>query len=355
VLWLGQNLRNRVLLSEHPDLKAAPLLVSLGDAYLRPTLFKRFFHEHLRESLGMEGPIMVDSGGFTLLSRRHLKFDVSVVERIYRNLEADILVSLDNPPLPDDDLRTKKRLLGETLKNLKRLLDSAAAHRLMPVVHGHTLDELRLACQRVHELIPEPKQIGLGGLVPLLCSGGLVAGFTYRRLDGSPGDRSDFVADAIVIVKRHFPKSMLHVFGVGSTTTAISVLALGADSVDSLAWRRIASFGAILLPGTSERFPRQRQGRTRSRPVLNDSDLILLEACLCPVCRAQSNVLSRQKNLDSCYKRRAVHNAWTLLREVDRLRAALLDKRVEEFVRSRLNSHHRFFRPVSRMLAETQP
>jgi hypothetical protein len=161
MVWLGQNLRNRVLLAEHDILKRSPIVISLGDAFLRPSYKDRFFTERLRETLHMEGPIMVDSGGYALLARRSLYCSVKEVAQVYSNLDADILVSLDYPPLPDDDRVVRSRLRRRTLQNLEMLRHTVSPERLMPVVHGHSLKELRRACEDVGTLCP---QIQLEGI-----------------------------------------------------------------------------------------------------------------------------------------------------------------------------------------------
>ena len=346
IIWLGQNLRNRVLLAQHADLRCAPVVVSLGDAFLRPSYKDRFFTERLRDSLGMRGPLMVDSGGYALMSRRSMRCRLNEIERIYAKLPADILVSLDYPPSPNDDRVTRNRLHRKTLRNLARLRDVLPTERLMPVVHGHSVKELERACRGVKRLCGDTRQIGIGGLVPLICSGGLVRGFNYVRENGTIGDRGQWIADALKLVRRFFPAALIHVFGVGSATTAIGVLALGADSVDSMSWRRAANYGAILLPGRSERFPLFQNERSRSRPVLGDHDLPRLQACVCPVCTSLPTTGQRAAMLAKGYTHRAIHNAWTVLAEVAAFRKAIQEGKAVEFLDSRLAPLHRLYQPV---------
>lgn len=346
MVWLCHNLRNQVLFAQHRSLRGAPVLVSLGDAFLRPSYKDRFFTEKLKETLGLRGPIMVDSGGFALMSRRHLRWSMKEIERLYSRLPADILVSLDFPPSPHDDQLTRDRLRIKTLKNLTRMRDFVHADHLMPVVHGYTLSELERSCNGVKKICPTVNQIGIGGLVPLICSGGLVRQFSYIRKDGTGGDRGTWISDALQLVRQMFPDAFLHVFGIGSATTAIGVLSLGADSVDSFSWRRVANYGAILLPGCSERFPTARDGRLRSRPVVSREEFPLVMKCKCPVCTEVSNVQERLRMLADSYKNRAVHNAWTVLSEVAKLRNANQQNRTLDFLRSRLSPAHRLYNAV---------
>jgi 7-cyano-7-deazaguanine tRNA-ribosyltransferase len=346
MMWLCQNLRNQVLFAQHQSLKRTPVLVSLGDAFLRPSYKSRFFTANLKQTLGLCGPLMVDSGGFALMRRRHLRWSMREIERLYEHLPADILVALDHPPSPNDDRITRERLRKKTIYNLKRMSDFVPANQLMPVVHGHSLGEIERSCDGIGDICPKVNSIGIGGLVPLICSGGLVRQFRYVRKDGSTGDRSTWVSDALQLVRERFPDALLHAFGIGSATTAISVLALGADSVDSFSWRRVANYGAIFLPGCSERFPTIREGRSCSRPVVSKQEVAILMKCECPICTETRNTRERLKSLEMCYQNRAVHNAWTVLSEVANLRNAIQQNRMAAFLRSRLSPRHRFYKAI---------
>lgn len=350
IVWLGHNLRNGVLFSSHQSLRSAPMLVSLGDAFLRPSYMPRFFTAGIREELGMTGPLMVDSGGYTLLTNRKIRCNVRQVEEVYSKLPVDILVSLDYPPSPFDDARTRSARRKRTLKNFAFLRDALPEKKLMPVVHGYSLSEIEAACDGVKEICSKPGHVGIGGIVPLICSGGSVKKFRFERLDGSQGCSSFLIADALTLVRQHFPKSRIHVFGTGSSVTAISVLALGADSVDSFSWRRAASYGAILLPGRSERFPLFHPRRVRSRPVISESELPLVAACGCPACGPSTNAQARLLALSRCYKKRAIHNAWTILSEVESFRSAAESQQLDRFLRPRLSPRHRFYGAVMERL-----
>ncbi|MBE0657156.1 MAG: hypothetical protein IH602_05670 [Bryobacteraceae bacterium] len=269
---------------------------------------------------------------------------------MYANSTADFLVSLDCPPRPDDTRSTRALLRRRTLSHLKRLAEFVPAQQLLPVVHGHSVREILEYCECVERICGNVPQIAIGGLVPLMCSGSAFAAFSYIRTDGARGDRSHWVGDSISLVRGCFPDSLIHVFGVGSATTAIAVLALGANSVDSMSWRRAANYGAILLPGRSERFPTARADRKPSRPVVSPTDVSLIAACLCPVCKSAAKAEKRLRLLAECYTNRAIHNAWTVLSEVAKLRAALSAGEAETFVQSRLLKTHRLYKPVMERL-----
>jgi queuine/archaeosine tRNA-ribosyltransferase len=139
--------------------------------------------------------------------------------------------------------------------------------------------------------------------------------FQYKRSDGSKAAGESFVGDAITTCRQQFPDSHFHVLGVGSTTTAIAALTLGADSIDSLAWRRAAGFGTIFLAGLAERIISQQSRARYSRPVISRRDEALLKACKCPICIANPQMDDRVSALAQCYVARSVHNMWTLRSE----------------------------------------
>jgi tRNA-guanine family transglycosylase len=194
----------------------------------------------------------------------------------------------------------------------------------------------------VRQRVDQPSMIALGGMVPFLRGWMSHAHFTYRRMDGSLGSSKTFIADALAICREQFPKSSVHVFGAGSPTTAIALLGLGADSVDSLAWRRAAGYGTIFLAGCAERIVSTQPRIRASRPTLSESDRLALKSCQCPICSPRSRYRDRIAELARSYVSRAVHNIWTLRTEEIALRAAVDTESLGSFLESRIRGRHRF-------------
>lgn len=180
-VWLGHNLRNRVLFTRDDELARTAVLISYGDALQRPSYKQRFFTEDLRTTLGVSGPIMVDSGGFALLSKPSLSCNIKELEHVYGQVPADIVVSLDFPPSVFASNEERAGLRRKTLSNYARLKNAVSPDRLMPVVHGHSMEDLHQSCEGTAALCAHPRQIGIGGLVPLFCSGGVPSRFCYKR------------------------------------------------------------------------------------------------------------------------------------------------------------------------------
>jgi tRNA-guanine family transglycosylase len=336
------NLRNRLFLPDH-GLADVPLMVSVRDIMERPYLERSICTRGLKAHLGVRGQVLVDSGGFSSTFSRRPRTQLDALISLYKGLDADVLAALDVPPGPSDTRSTRASKWQATLKNLDRMMSKLRDARLMPVIHGSSLSDIERACSEVRQRTGCPKVVALGGMVPYLRGHMPEARFKYLRADGIPGTSAEFVADALALCKSSFPRSRVHVFGVGSPTTAVALLALGADSVDSLAWRRAAGYGTIFLPGCAERLVSARDRiHSSSRPNLSRRDRSLLRECECPMCCQHSNLRARLRALSRSYIARSVHNVWTLLAEQRALRSAKAGGHLDEFLRSRIHGRHRF-------------
>lgn len=338
------NLRNRMFLPDY-GLHDTPLMVSIVDITARPNLRKAIAAVGIKAHLGVSGPVVIDSGGYSFMTENWSNVTADDVVDVYRDLNADIYAALDLPPAPGDDRATRRRKWQKTVRNLDRMLRSMGEQGLMPIVHGHTLDEIAKSCRDIRDRVAQPPIVALGGMVPFM-RGLMQRQFSYERRNGTRADGATFVADAISVCRAEFAGSHLHVFGAGSTTTAVALLALGADSVDSLAWRRAAGFGTIFLVGHAERII-SRKGRLRdSRPRITRKNDSLLNGCSCPVCIVHDQPRQRSRALGDSYIARAVHNVWTLRMEEIAFRVAANQNAVGEFAASRIGGRHRFAKVI---------
>lgn len=307
-IWLGQSARTTVVTRRFPALESAHWMASLGDAIHRPRMLETVFGSQLKSRLAITGPLMLDSGGFTMMMRNG-SISIHEVAKAFGATGADVVVSLDYPPLSTDSPEDRAGKYSRTIQNYATLLEQVKGPSLAPVVHGVTLDELHENCLAVRAIGGNPTWVCLGGLVPLLRQCGQLG-------QRAPDARAELKA-RISFVRESFPHSNLHVLGVGSPRTISAAFLSGADSVDSIGWRRSAGFGAIFMPGGSERFVADRdRKRPKSRLTLSDADRDMLAVCGCPACLEANDLEIRQRNLAESYLFRAAHNAWVLLGEV---------------------------------------
>lgn len=328
-IWLGQSVASSVLTARLPETRKWPLIASLGDAMGYGWRVRSHFHGALREKLGVTGPLMIDSGGFSLMMREAPGWTAKRVAMIYRELDADVLVSLDHPPTSDDTPAERRKKQRRTLANLSLLADEFGRERLMPVVHGLTIPEIEENCAAVHAIVSRPHWIGVGGLVPLLKHLGKGARPSSVALQQRLGE-------VLGIVRRRFPHARLHVFGAGAPRSCLAAFAMGADSADSQGWRQAATFGSIYVPGKAQRILEWKHDHTQPRPLIDRDDRKFLGACPCPSCRRFPTAAKRIAELKRSFEPRAMHNAWVLRNEIKLYRAAKSEAALRRLLASRL-------------------
>lgn len=311
-VWLGQSARTTVVTRAYPELASARWMASLGDAIHRPRMLETVFGPNLKDRLAICGPLMLDSGGFTMMMRNE-QLSLDVVARAFGQVNAEVVVSLDYPPLGSDSVDERRAKYSRTFDNFVQLHRLEMEPRLAPVIHGVTTDELQANCAAVQSIAAEPAWVCLGGLVPLLRQSG--------QLGSKAAVAREELRARIGLVRTSFPLSRLHVLGVGSPRTIAVAFDAGADSVDSIGWRRAAGFGTVFLPGGTERFVTARgRKRAASRLQLTELDLSVLAECGCPACERAGELDGRVETLAGSYLPRAAHNAWVLIGETGQLR-----------------------------------
>jgi tRNA-guanine family transglycosylase len=308
MVWLGQSVRTTVVTRRYPSFSHQCWMVSLGDAVHRPRLADTVFRTGIRERIAVHGPIMLDSGGFTMMMKRQ-SLPIDQIADIYLQTEAELCITLDLPPNDEDSRGVRSRKYRVTFENFSRLVERVGQHRIVPVVHGKNEHEIDTNCAELATLVSSPPMVCLGGMVPLL------------RRSGHAAEREraeTWLKKLIVRVKDQFPETIVHVLGAGSPKNIATTIRCGADSTDSLSWRRAAGFGTIYLPGTGERFVAHRdRERASSRPMLNEVEQQLIEACLCPACAEFTSIEERLTELQDSYLARAAHNAFVILGGLD--------------------------------------
>lgn len=343
-IWLGHNLKNRFLLRGSEDLARISLILSAGDLVDRPRLEPKLIDLVNRETAAGRD-CMIDSGGFKALTKENAILSTEALARIYESANAAAYVSLDVPPVPGDCTAIRQKKWHKTIYNLARLAETGIADRLVPVVHGFHLNEIETNCEAVRKIMPNPGMIGLGGRVPLL-RGMKRAHDAMIRPDHNHSSKSarfavyTYLHKTFALMRGYFPKSRIHLFGAGSPRMALMAILCGAESVDSISWRKAANFGCIFLPGCGERIPSlEPTGRT-SRPYLSQHDLELLAECACPICRDETEVGNRASSLSGDYRKRAVHNAWQITNEFDEISQINTIEKLENFVRCRFGDRY---------------
>ena len=276
----------------------------------------------LSEVLEFNGKIMLDSGGF--LYQKEGKPPPSVDEylEITKKLKPDIVVSLDFPLNPLSTQNNHKRVI-KTLKNLIEIRDKFSSEKviIMPVLHGFNIKAIEYMLQFMEKHDIDLSYVGLGSLVPLI---------RHRVKQGR-----QIIIKLVAYLRKRLPHSLLHVFGIGGTTTMHIMFFMGVNSIDSAGWEKKAANGVIQLPGIGDRFLSKKP---HNRTVLKSEELKVLKECRCPVCLLYDNIKERIKLLNEKRDYRVVHNAWVYQREVDIAREMIKIGKYDEYISNVLQS-----------------
>jgi 7-cyano-7-deazaguanine tRNA-ribosyltransferase len=255
--------------------------------------------------LDFHGPVMMDSGGFMFMTKKHMKVKPEAILELYGDVGPNYGVVLDHPltiGLTKDE--TKRRQLL-TLRNTKRMIRKRAGSspELIPVIHGHTLRSVEWFVRQLAK-IGDFEIYGIGSLVPSVFNAKGVGGINN-------------VIRIVSHVRKLLPGKLIHVFGVGSTITMHLMFASGADSLDSSSWRSKAGFGIVQLPGIGDRYITGRAGKATGKKYLNLSkkEVGILEECHCPACK-RLGVYGLRRS----FSMRALHNCWVFQKEVEKAR-----------------------------------
>lgn len=239
-----------------------------------------------KEKRASEIPVLLDSGGFSFLNRSRRK-DVDEMMKalweyhlIYTNLigkaRPTIAVALDFPIDPRRSTSEIEKRLKFSAQSLQKLMDSQISDEvpIMPVVHPYR-GSVKKFLELAGPLLESSPLIGIGSLVPLIQHRG--------------GSRKDVIG-TVKELRELFADKLLHVFGIGGTTTMHTMLMLGADSLDSIAWRKRAAYGIIQLPGIGDRYlvkERKMYMAWKGIKTISEVEIRSFLACDCDACQGR--------------------------------------------------------------------
>lgn len=305
------------------DLREIGAPIILANAYhlsLRPGAAVIEAAGGLHRFMAWDGPILTDSGGFQVFSlgvrravdddgvtfRSHLdgsvhRFTPETVIALEEVLGADIIMPLDECiALPAGDAATRDAL-HRTQRWLERALRAKRRddQALFAIVQGGLSHALR------REGAAFAAQLALPGVA----IGGLSVGETKAEMDAT-------LAATTELLPVDRPRYLM---GVGAPEDLWASVARGVDLFDCVLPARVARHGGLYTP-----YGRIAIGNARYRDMHGAFD----PSCRCPTCSrfsaAYLHHLYRAKEL-LWYRLATVHNLWFIFRQMDEMRAAVLD------------------------------
>ncbi|TFH35690.1 MAG: tRNA guanosine(34) transglycosylase Tgt [Anaerolineales bacterium] len=306
---------------------ASLLLANTYHLYLRPGSEVVQEMGGLHAFMGWSGPILTDSGGFQVFSlakrrvvdaegvtfRSHIdgsehRFTPESVVQIQEQLGADIIMAFDECPEPYDRAYNQAALArthawAERCVAAKRREDQA----LFGIIQGGVFPDLRQASAGF-----------IAGLdLPGIAIGGL-----------SVGESKEEMLGMIELVVAELPQDRpRYLMGVGAPEDLVEAVARGIDIFDCVLPTRMARNHAALT----------RKGRINIRKATFQRDHLALDpACSCYTCSHFSRAYIRHLCVAGemlAATLLSIHNIFTLSSLVADMRTAILEGRMDDFVR----------------------
>jgi 7-cyano-7-deazaguanine tRNA-ribosyltransferase len=280
----------------------------ITNAYI---LKKRFenqpVEEGLHKFLDYDKVIMTDSGAYQILVYGDIEISPTEIVHYQESINTDIATILDWPTGWKVSRIHAEQTVNETLKRARELFKIKTRDDILwvgPVQGGNFLD---LIAKSAAEMGKMPFQIyALGSPTEVMES--------YHF---------DVLVDMIMTAKANLPiEKPLHLFGAGHPLIFALAVALGCDFFDSAAYaiyarenRYMTEYGTARL-GELEYFP-----------------------CICPKC----SKIKPKEVIEMSQKERQVflaeHNLYVCLAELKRIKQAIKDGRLWEYMELRAHGH----------------
>ncbi|MCS7142081.1 MAG: tRNA guanosine(15) transglycosylase TgtA [Candidatus Nitrosocaldus sp.] len=262
----------------------------------------------IHDILNYSKPIMTDSGGYQVLVYGSVDVDSLTMARFQARIGSDVAVPLDKPTGFGLPRGKAEQYVELTLKAAEEamIMGDRSTIWAAPIQGGEHLDLVEYSSRRLLEM-----------------------GYEFFAL-GSPTELMEAyefytLARMIVTARTVVPLSKpMHLFGAGHPLTIPLAVALGCDTFDSASYILYAKDGRYMLPsGTA---------------CIDDLEYL---PCICPVCSSTDAKELREMSRDERIARIALHNLYTIKREVDGVKQAIVEGRLWEYVVQRSLAHPR--------------
>ncbi len=269
-----------------------------------------------------DGAIMTDSGGYQVLEYGDIDTDYKKMAEFERRIATDIAIPLDRPTGFGLAKKKATNYVNHTLKVSKETLearDNNGQIWIGPIQGSEYSDLVR---KSTRELVKYGFQmLALGSPVEFMES------YEYGLL-----------AKMIITAKKEMADSIpLHLFGAGHPLTIPLAVALGCDTFDSASY---------MLYAKHERY------------ITEDGTAHLGEmsyfSCTCEVCSRlkPKEILSLPREEKT--NKLALHNLYSIKSEVDRVKEAIHEGCLWEYVIKKARAHPKLFETISVLTSNTQ-
>jgi len=312
------------------DLRKLGFDLVITNAYITKNHFgqdaiKRGIHD----VIDFDGAVMTDSGGYQVLKYGGVRVTASEMAEFETEIKADIAIPLDKPTGYGLTKIKAKSFVDHTLKISKETLKQSSKNGQIwvgPIQGGEHFDLVRRSTRTL--LNYGFKMLALGSPVEFMES--------YKF---------SLLAKMIISAKSQMPTSIpLHLFGAGHPLTIPFAIALGCDTFDSASYMLYAKKGRYMT-----------EDRTRHLSEITNF------SCNCKICSKftpkELFMLEDSEKINSL----ALHNLISIKSEVERVKGAIHEGRLWEYVMKKARAHPKLFEVIqvftsnSKFFIETTP
>ncbi|MGQ4834058.1 MAG: tRNA guanosine(15) transglycosylase TgtA [Candidatus Asgardarchaeia archaeon] len=282
----------------------------ITNAYL---LWKKYGDEvaekGIHDFIDFDGIIMTDSGAYQLLIYGDVNVSPDEIILYQQKIGSDIAVILDYPSGTAKSYEDAKRAVEITLERAKKFITSRKQDGILwvgPVQGSPYVDLVRYSAKAMRKLNFDIYAIGSQTIV--------MEQYDFKRL-------VNVFMNSRILLPHNVP---IHLFGAGHPIMFSLAVAMGADLFDSAAYALYAKNDRYITP----------------EGTLNIKDLKEM-TCACPVCSRYTPDEIRKLPKNEREKLLAEHNLYVSLEEIRKIKQAIYDGRLWEYMQSRLRAHPR--------------
>lgn len=261
----------------------------------------------IHRSFNWNNIIMTDSGGYQVLVYGDIRIDNRTIVNYQNSIGSDIGVILDIPTGSHMDKRRAIRSIEETFRRAAEalpIIQDSNALWVLPIQGAPYKDLVIYSSIRAWKY---PYHIyALGSPTVLLEK------YEYSRL-----------VELVALARIHLPPNKpLHVFGVGHPMIIPFLVAFGADLFDSASYVLYARDGRYMVSSGTKKI-----------------DELSYFPCSCPVCSKYTPYELNEMDNYSRTKLLALHNIYKLREEINRIKQAIKEGRLWEYLESKSKQH----------------
>ena len=272
----------------------------------------------IHKIIDYDSSIMTDSGGYQVLEYGDVQVTPPDMANFEKGILTDFAIPLDKPTGFRLPIKEAEKYVRHTLKVSKQTLEGSLDNGQIwigPIQGGEHFD---LVAKSTKSLVKMGfKMLALGSPVEFMES------YEYKLL-----------AQMIIAAKKNIPHSIpLHLFGAGHPLTIPFAVALGCDTFDSASYMLYAK--------------QQRYITEDGTKYLKD---IKSFPCNCEICSKYKPEELQQLESTDKINQLAIHNLHAIKLEVDKVRQAIHEGRLWEYVLKKARAHPKLFEMVDVMI-----